>query len=975
MVSESHSFFVPRSISHIRISELQPSPDLAVALRRLHLKTFGDLAGICLRHFLRVNVAGARLFVEIQELAQQARQMGVTVSFDESRKSPFHSGPVSDMASLNQLSASAILKPEKTCGRPFAALPVAAKLRRTNKPRQARHSKKPHEQCSIPMVRQPLDNPSGSTLNSTAASPDLTRSQTIFIPEEARGMPLARCTLSVRLGHVFAAAGIRLAGQLHGMAISDFLSFRNCGRKTITEIQGLVLKIQQGHRFPTVSDATAAPQDQSLVKGPDALFVPPNVRPICPFDLPLSVRLENTLRKRKIARLGELDGVSISELHAIKNVGRKTIEELIRLVRRAANGEFVGGTDANVPWNAAEFVRTVDGLISQLRVRDREIFLARLGAKSGKALTLEEVGSQFGLTRERIRQVGRDALRRIEKIGSLRLRAYLNHIANACNESVCPLTPELLAHWLGDGPRTCQFPPIFYVRLAGELSVGLPAWPDGQVPSSVHQHEHDQLVSWLETVIRSRAGKTSLQDAYAIAKDQPARSHITPAEFLSALKATKRLKVQFTAPGAGEILPPRLLVADVARCILGSSGAPLTPEAILARAAERFGANLPAWEPRALAGSLTEEKGFLLLGPRSYGLSDHILLPKDLWCQARADFREVLKQASHPVSTVEVVNSHRFAWTTQTNTYELATILRGDNCFIDLGKFLFALAEWGIEERDFIKDLIPKVLAEAAKPLTGTQVFERLQQLRSLSPTSIASHLRKNPKVRDYGFGHYGLKSWGDAVKANIVEDADSVERIIRRAAPPLTFARLCDILDIPPSSALAGTLWQTSAAMSEVLRIPDERSDNTRLIHRTCRLERALVATAREVNRPLPLYEFAWELSERFGPLFNAKSQNDIRHTLEQCPMFLRNAAGQFILDIHLEQLGLDADAIRSACAEILTQSNEIIGCEDLLERLDADGRSWEELSPDILTSLLRDDPMFQEIGRDRFKLKSCKH
>jgi hypothetical protein len=89
---------------------------------------------------------------------------------------------------------------------------------------------------------------------------------------------------------------------------------------------------------------------------------------------------------------------------------------------------------------------------------------------------------------------------------------------------------------------------------------------------------------------------------------------------------------------------------------------------------------------------------------------------------------------------------------------------------------------------------------------------------------------------------------------------------------------------------------------------------------------------------------------------------------------MFLRNAAGEFILDIHLSQLGLDADVIRRTCSEILSESREIVGCEDLLERLEADGKSWEDLSPDILASLLRDDATFQEVGRDRFRVKSCK-
>jgi hypothetical protein len=80
-------------------------------------------------------------------------------------------------------------------------------------------------------------------------------------------------------------------------------------------------------------------------------------------------------------------------------------------------------------------------------------------------------------------------------------------------------------------------------------------------------------------------------------------------------------------------------------------------------------------------------------------------------------------------------------------------------------------------------------------------------------------------------------------------------------------------------------------------------------------------------------------------------------------------------MLDIHLDQLGLDEDAIRRACLKILAECNEIVGCDDLIERLEAEGKIWEELSPDILGSLLREDEAFQEVGRNRFRSKPCKH
>jgi hypothetical protein len=79
--------------------------------------------------------------------------------------------------------------------------------------------------------------------------------------------------------------------------------------------------------------------------------------------------------------------------------------------------------------------------------------------------------------------------------------------------------------------------------------------------------------------------------------------------------------------------------------------------------------------------------------------------------------------------------------------------------------------------------------------------------------------------IRDYGFGHYGLKSWGESVKGVIVTDAALVQRVIRRAAPPLTFFGPAEILDVSATGELADTLWQTGAALADVLRIPEERS------------------------------------------------------------------------------------------------------------------------------------------------------
>jgi len=522
--------------------------------------------------------------------------------------------------------------------------------------------------------------------------------------------------------------------------------------------------------------------------------------------------------------------------------------------------------------------------------------------------------------------------------------------------------------------KAWQYELEFYPRLAHELSPRVPFWPNGQEPAISRDKCTEGVVQCVEDVVREAGGAIPLSRAFQTLKRGRLR-RLTVQEFLSTLHHARSLVVLFPTPDQPTVRLRYLRIVDGTAAILGASDSPMTPEKIVRAAQAKFGVEIVNWSPRTLGNALSPERGFYLLGPRSYGLRQHLRLPRDTQERIKADFRKLLKEENRPISSAEVVNRRRFEWSGKVNNYELACILREDDELIDLGKFLFALAEWGIEEREYIKDLIPKILEKAGRPLTGTEVLNRLQQLRSVSPTCIASALRKHSEVRDYGFAHYGLKSWGDSVKSEIVLDVGLIQRVIQRATPPLTFGRLAEILDVGPTGELADKLWHTCTASPEVLRIPEERSAGTRLIHHSCRLERALVATAREVNCPLPVYEFQWELNERFGTLFASKSSEDLRRALEQSSMFLRNAAGEFILDIHLSQLGLDADVIRRACSEILSESREIVGCEDLLERLEADGKSWEELSPDILASLLRDDAIFQEVGRDRFRVKSCKH
>ena len=65
-------------------------------------------------------------------------------------------------------------------------------------------------------------------------------------------------------------------------------------------------------------------------------------------------------------------------------------------------------------------------ILEQLSERERRVLEMRFGLNDGMSRTLEEVGQEFGVTRERIRQIEAKALRKLRHpIRSRKLRDYL----------------------------------------------------------------------------------------------------------------------------------------------------------------------------------------------------------------------------------------------------------------------------------------------------------------------------------------------------------------------------------------------------------------------------------------------------------------------------------------------------------------------------------------------------------------------
>jgi hypothetical protein len=255
--------------------------------------------------------------------------------------------------------------------------------------------------------------------------------ESIFIPNSERGRSLSEFPVSVRLRNVLEAANIRIAGHLHNRTYAEVRGLRNCGQKTLNDLRDLVRQLQVGAgELASVQEVT----DSSLLR------VPEKARDLSLEELPLTARLENVLTSCGYRYLGDLEGLDVRQLLDVKNCGKKCVAELNGLLCRVRTGEFTTLTATDVGSALYQVAHEIDVGLEALSARDKMILAARLAGDAGNPRTLEYVGTEFRLTRERVRQIVKFAMQKIRRGGGPKMARNLQMIAHKCDEFVCPFS-------------------------------------------------------------------------------------------------------------------------------------------------------------------------------------------------------------------------------------------------------------------------------------------------------------------------------------------------------------------------------------------------------------------------------------------------------------------------------------------------------------------------------------------------------
>lgn len=124
-------------------------------------------------------------------------------------------------------------------------------------------------------------------------------------------------------------------------------------------------------------------------------------------------------------------GLSVEKVREIQKIAQEpvSLETPIGEEEDSHLGDFIPDEDVPAPAEAAAFSMLKEQLIEVLDTlteREQKVLKLRFGLEDGRARTLEEVGKEFEVTRERIRQIEAKALRKLRHPSrSKKLKDYL----------------------------------------------------------------------------------------------------------------------------------------------------------------------------------------------------------------------------------------------------------------------------------------------------------------------------------------------------------------------------------------------------------------------------------------------------------------------------------------------------------------------------------------------------------------------
>lgn len=267
----------------------------------------------------------------------------------------------------------------------------------------------------------------------------------------------------VRCQNIFNEIGIKKVGDFSNIRIEELMSMRNMGKITITEM----LDELEKHIIRFVSFETKCDNNENISYESklDKMFLESSnykkyfrgvigsifrnkldrivriitddskLNELCNTSINFtswSTRSENILNKVGVQKIGDFINVSIEDLMQQKNSGKKTSTEIVNKLDNYI--EYFLDVEEGIKQNnciviSDDLVGLVNYMMSKLTIKKRKILSYRYGLWDGERKTLEKIGKQFRITRERVRQIQKGSIKILKEL------SWIELLNNKCIEN------------------------------------------------------------------------------------------------------------------------------------------------------------------------------------------------------------------------------------------------------------------------------------------------------------------------------------------------------------------------------------------------------------------------------------------------------------------------------------------------------------------------------------------------------------
>lgn len=345
--------------------------------------------------------------------------------------------------------------------------------------------------------------------------------------------------------------------------------------------------------------------------------------------------------------------------------------------------------------NSVDLSAITDAILQALDARSKDIITRRYGLKSNVSETLESIGKEYGITRERVRQIEANAKKSLSSleetlrpVHELFIRIFTmyggalteEHIVEiAQQESSSQVTSHMLHFHLDIYP---------HMRYVGESELFAPHW---QLDDLTKSHANEIVAHAVELLKKEKHPQplarlmSDIQSKFSDPTEQPSKEHIIAA--LTASKHVSRTAFgDWGLSGWSETSPRG--VGDKSYSVLRRHGKPAHFREITNMINETKFDHKVA-NPQTVHNELIKDKRFVLVGRGLYGLKEWGFMSGTV-----ADVLEsILKKAEQPLTKEELVTKVLKQRIVKKNTILLS--LQNNQRFVKTGENRYTLKDVG----------------------------------------------------------------------------------------------------------------------------------------------------------------------------------------------------------------------------------------------------------------------------------------